>query len=311
MQLSVIVPATDSPPTLDRCLSAIRAADEPPEEILVVESAHGPGPAAARNEGARRATGEVIVFVDADVSPRRDAFARIRAAFAADPALAGLFGSYDDEPAAPGVVSRFRNLLHHHVHQTAAGDSATFWAGLGALRAGALRSVGGFDAARYPAASVEDIELGMRLFAAGKRIVLDPAVQGTHLKAWTVSEMVRTDFARRGVPWAELRLERGRSPTTLNLGPRHRASALAVVAIATGVAARRPRVVGTGVAVLLVLNAPFYRLLVRREGVARAAAGVALHTLHHLTAVAAALTAVAAAATRRARRDEPAQPMSS
>ena len=28
-----------------------------------------------------------------------------------------LFGSYDAEPAAPGWISRYRNILHHHVHQ--------------------------------------------------------------------------------------------------------------------------------------------------------------------------------------------------
>ena len=33
------------------------------------------------------------------------------------PASTALFGSYDDAPAAPGLVSQFRNLLHHYVHQ--------------------------------------------------------------------------------------------------------------------------------------------------------------------------------------------------
>ena len=71
----------------------------PPEETLVVAAPRSDGPAAARNTGAREATGDVLVFVDADVLVHRDAFARIRAAFASDPNLTAVFGSYDDDPA--------------------------------------------------------------------------------------------------------------------------------------------------------------------------------------------------------------------
>ncbi|MGH7896935.1 MAG: acetone carboxylase subunit gamma, partial [Candidatus Binatia bacterium] len=44
--------------------------------------------------------------------------------------------------------SRFRNLLHRHVHQEGAGPATTFWAGLGAIRREAFERVGGFDALR-------------------------------------------------------------------------------------------------------------------------------------------------------------------
>ena len=306
MRLSAIVPATDAPATLERCLAAIAAAEEPPEETIVVDSADLPGPAAARNEGARRATGDLLVFVDADVEPHRDAFARLRAAFAADPGLDALFGSYDDDPADPALVSRFRNLLHHHVHQEGAGPAETFWAGLGAIRRESFLAVGGFDAERYPAAAIEDVELGLRLTASGARIALDPLFQGRHLKAWTLPAMVQTDFARRGLPWTELLLDGRGGSEALNLGRRHRLSALAAGGVIAGGLARRPRLAAGSLAALLVLNAPFYRLLVRREGAARAGAGVALHVVHHVTGSAAAVTALARTVRRgrsaRARR---------
>ena len=117
---------------------------------------------------ARRvATGEVLVFLDSDVIVRPDTFSRIRAAFAADPDLVALFGSYDDSPSPHGVVSTFRNLLHHYMHQRSAGLASTFWAGLGAVRRDAFLAVGGFDAERFPVPSVEDVELGLRLHAGG------------------------------------------------------------------------------------------------------------------------------------------------
>jgi GT2 family glycosyltransferase len=299
VRLSAIVPATNQPVTLARCVEAIRRANDPPDEVIVVEDAPEPGPAGARNEGARRAVGDVLVFVDADVLPHADAFVRIRAAFAADPALAGVIGSYDDDPPASGVVAGFRNLLHHHVHQQGAGEVPTFWAGLGALRHEAFESVGGFDAARYQRPSIEDVELGARLVARKARIVLDPAVQGTHLKAWTLGEMVRTDFAARGVPWVDLLLAGGTSTTMLNLGWRHRASAIVCVAGATALVLRRPAAAATALGALVALNAPFYALLARRRGPLEATLGVGLHAVHHLTAVASVPAGVLASALRR------------
>ena len=206
VKVSAIVPASNAPPTLDRCLAAIRTADDPPDEVIVADE--GDGPADARNRGAARATGDLLVFVDADVLPHADAFVRIRRAFDERPGLAALFGSYDDSPGDPGAVSQFRNLLHHHVHQTSAGPATTFWAGLGAVRRLVFEEVGGFDADRYRLPSVEDIELGGRMVDAGHRIELDPMIQGTHLKQWSLRTMVETDFLQRGVPWVELLLER-------------------------------------------------------------------------------------------------------
>ena len=35
--IAAVVPATDRPPTLERCLAAIRDADRAPDEIVVVD----------------------------------------------------------------------------------------------------------------------------------------------------------------------------------------------------------------------------------------------------------------------------------
>jgi len=89
VRLSCVVPATNRPPTLEQALAAIRAADDPPEELIVVDEPVLAGPAAARNDGARRATGDVLVFVDSDVVVHADSFQRLRDAFDADPDLVG------------------------------------------------------------------------------------------------------------------------------------------------------------------------------------------------------------------------------
>jgi GT2 family glycosyltransferase len=178
------------------------------------------------------------------------------------------------------------------VHTEAAGSADSFWTGLGAVRRDAFESVSGFDAERFPRPAMEDIDLGRRLAAAGYRIRLDPAIRGTHLKRWTVAEMVRVDFAGRGLPWTRMLLEEGQPSASLNLSPRHRASAGASLLIVTALAARRPRLALAGLLALLGLNGRFYRLIWRRRGPGEALLAIPLHLIHHLTGVAAAASAL-------------------
>jgi GT2 family glycosyltransferase len=282
--LTVIIPATDRPVTLERAVRAVECAASPPEEVIVIDDPKHRVSAAARNAGARRAAGEILVFVDADVEIHADAFARIRAAFDGDPTLTAVFGAYDDEPDGGSVISDFRNLLHHHVHRQSAGLATTFWTGLGAVRRDAFLRVGGFD---ETLAWIRDIELGMRLRHEGGVIVLDPSIQGKHLKRWTLTSMIVTDLFRRGVPWLRLILDGRADSATLNLTWRHRVGTGTSVVLVAGLARRNVRLVLAALAVLTVVDRDFYALLFRRGGLRMAAAGVPLHVLHRLTAVAA------------------------
>jgi GT2 family glycosyltransferase len=300
LRLAAIVPATDRPPTLSACLAAIRSAEDPPEQLIVVDEPRQLGAAAARNLGVREATGEVLVFVDADVAVHRDVFRRIRARFDADPGLSAFFGSYDDTPAAPGFVSVFRNLLHHHVHQTSAGPATTFWTGLGAIRREAFDAVGGLDEGLD---WLEDVDLGMRLSARGGAIELDPALQGTHLKRWSLWNMVRTDFVGRGIPWVLLLLRHRKSSTALNLGWTHRASAATSLVAACALVRRRFGLAALAGATFVVLNRSFHGSLLRRFGFRRAAAGAGLHALHHLVGIASVPAGIVAFLARRRSRD--------
>lgn len=293
--LSVVVPATDDPPTLDRCLAAIAEAHDAPTEVIVVDGPRELTVCEARNTGVERSSGDVVVFVDSDVEVHPDAFTRIRAVFADDPDLAAVHGSYDDRPADRSTVSVFRNLLHHHVHQANAGPAETFWSGLGAVRRTAFDAVGGFDEARYRVPSIEDIDLGHRLWARGERLRLDPTIQGTHLKRWGLWNMVRTDFARRGVPWMVLQLRNRRLASTLNCGWQHRLGALACVVAVLALVLGRPLVSLGALAVLVATNGAFHRLLVRELGWIRGVLGIGLHALHHLVAVAAVPAALVVA----------------
>ncbi len=263
LRASVVVPAHGEPSNLAACIDALERSDLPREswELIVVDDASpapldgagvyradslihiandARGPAFARNRGVERASADIVVFVDADVEVHSDALRRMAEAIESDQSVSAVIGSYDSAPPHGGIVSRYRNLLHHYVHQRNAGDVESFWAGCGAVRAGTIDSCGGFDETRFRRPEIEDVELGYRLRDLGHRIVLDPEVLCTHRKRWTLAGMIRTDFARRGVPWTRLLLERGMllSPRGLSLGASERASlVLAAGILMVGIAA--------------------------------------------------------------------------
>ena len=291
-KLAVVVPATDAADLLAYCLASLEEARQPEDQIVVVRAPGAPplppgarmvldvaygGPSAARNAGAQAVDADVLVFVDADVSVAPDFLDRIRELFTQRPDLDGVFGSYDDNVEGVGLVSAFRNLLHHHVHHAAAGEATTFWTGLGAIRRAAFLEVGGLDERlRF----LEDIELGARLQTAGARIELDPSLSGTHLKGYSLAAMIQTDLFERGVPWVRLILTGRGSARALNAGPRHRASAGLVLGAGLAAVARRPRLASAFAAAFLGLNQDFHALLRRRLGWRGAVAGPALHALH-------------------------------
>lgn len=228
------------------------------------------GPAAVRNAAANKAAGEVLVFMDADTSAHMDTLERFAQEFHKNSGLDAMVGSYDQRPTAPGVVSRFRNLLHSFVHHRANRQASTFWAGCGAVRRDRFRKMGGFDES-FQRPSIEDVEFGLRLRQAGGSIELDPKIQVVHHKTWTFSSMVRTDLFARAIPWAAL-LRAYPLPFDLNFKPGDRISGALAAAtpILTVVALLHRGIWSLGplvaLALIALLNWPLLRFLARAGG---------------------------------------------
>jgi GT2 family glycosyltransferase len=311
MEISVIIPAYESAHEIRECLAVLHASSETPAEILVVDDGstddtaavaaaagarvirqtENRGSAAARNVGVAHVRGDVLLFVDADVAVAPDAVARVRRLLAEDPDVSAVFGSYDTRPRARSLVSQYRNLLHHYVHQHASAEAFTFWTGVGAVRRAAFTAVGGFDS--DPTWDlIEDIELGYRLRRAGYRIRLDKALRGTHPKRWTLAQTLRTDLLFRAAPWARLIRHSlmGRSdgaPADLNLATGQRLSVALVVAATLSLPlALTSRIVAVLAAAALItvvaINRALYRFFYEERGLAFALACVPLHALYFL-----------------------------
>jgi hypothetical protein len=114
--------------------------------------------------------------------------------------------------------------------------------------------MGGFHEG-YRRPCIEDIELGFRLRRAGYHIRLDRSIQATHLKDWSLRNLVRTDIWQRGVPWMALMLRDRSLVKDLNLSRESRASvALACVLLAALVAVSLVTKGGAGLALLCLLG---------------------------------------------------------
>jgi histidinol-phosphate phosphatase family protein len=134
-----------------------------PAGVRVVRGpAHGP--AAARNAGWRACTAEWVVFLDDDVEPEDAWLARLAADLdAAAPDVGGVQGRIIVPlPAGRRPTDWERSTRGLETARWATADLA--------YRRAALLAVGGFDE-RFPRAYREDADLGLRITAAGWRIV--------------------------------------------------------------------------------------------------------------------------------------------
>jgi GT2 family glycosyltransferase len=194
--LSVVVATRDRPEKLGRTLQALRGQRWPSLEIVVVDDGSVPplapfppallmrtqgiGRSAARNLGARAASGEVLVFIDDDIlvgSGFLESHARANAEWP-DALITGAIRLPEQAHASP--FGRFRQQLEDHELPLEPGvtSSANFCAA-GNLSVSRTRFLGldGFDPELE---SAEDQDLALRHSARGGRNVYIPEATAIH-----------------------------------------------------------------------------------------------------------------------------------
>ncbi len=184
LTVSIVIPARNAADTLPVLFSSLVAGHDKPEEIIVVDDAsrddtaavchaagvrcltlpENRGPAAARNTGARSVSGDILLFLDADVAVMADTIAICRTVFA-DPAVRVLVGVYDLTPLNPGLFADYKAL---HIHTFISSDTTTdsLEGFCCAIRRDVFVTSGGF-AEWLRTASIEDLEYGHRLLRNG------------------------------------------------------------------------------------------------------------------------------------------------
>lgn len=192
LNVSVIVCAHNEARYLGACLHSLLAQSRLPDEIIVINNASSDetravalrvpsvrvvdeprkGLVIARETGRHAASGDVLVYVDADCRAPIGWLARVERRFLRDPRLLALSGPYRfydwdwwgrllirayDYTLAPVTQCLVKHVLR---------IGTVFYGGNFAVRRESLERIGGFDTSIE--FHGEDTNLGRRLFAVGK-----------------------------------------------------------------------------------------------------------------------------------------------
>lgn len=184
-RVSVVVPTRDRPELLRRCLAALEQ-QTVPVEVVVVEDSEGRGPAWARNEGVRRAGGEVVCFTDDDCAPA-PGWAGVLTA----PIFAGRVevtsGPVSMAAGATAADKAWEAIVHYLQVRAAIPGTASpgfaVTANLAARRS--LLDRLPFDES-FPAAAGEDRDWGERAMREGVVLRFVPAAPVTHQSGMSV-----------------------------------------------------------------------------------------------------------------------------
>lgn len=197
MQITAAIPCYNGAAFIGRTIQALLDQSRPPDQFLVIddgssdESAaiiasypvelvqhdRNQGLSAARNTALERCRGEVLVYVDADAFADRQMLAVMETEFAGS-GPDGV-GGQGIEAVQKTVYDRWRALHASQGHGTQRLEGVQHLFGLCmGYRSEVLRSLGGFSSLFRT--NAEDLDLGLRLNQAGRRLVYTPQARVYH-----------------------------------------------------------------------------------------------------------------------------------
>ena len=211
MPNSIVIPVRNQREQLRRCLKALES-QLGRDELIVVDDASSDGsgdvarefgamvitlqnrqgPAEARNAGAARALGELLLFTDADCEPAPD-WCRELARALEPPTVAAAYGVY--RTRQKNWVARLSQLEFEERYARLAGrQSIDFFAThCAVVRRWVFRQAGGF---RSDLRGNEDVELAFRLSARGDRLAFAPRAAVYHEHPSNVLSYLAVKFSR-------------------------------------------------------------------------------------------------------------------
>ncbi|MGB2570628.1 glycosyltransferase family 2 protein [Micromonospora citrea] len=161
--------------------------------VPVLSTPRNSGPSVARNIGAARARGEILLFVDSDVELPPDTVDRVVRLLRDDPAAGAICGTLDDTPLVrDSLVQECRCLQAHYWRISSLGDVSFLFSALCAMPARVFAELGPFHEGLR---QTEEVEYGERL-SARYPIRLTDAIHGRHRDDHLLWPLLRKVFHR-------------------------------------------------------------------------------------------------------------------
>ena len=215
MEASIIIPAYNSKGTILHTIRALQNQDFRGKfEIIVVDDGSNDGtaqmaqkegavvfvqknagPAKARNLGAKKSNGKILLFTDSDCTPEKNWLREMLSSFS-DKKVIGVQGAYKTKQDS--LVAKFVQAEIEERYDKMKRNSQNLdWVGSysAAYRRDDFFDAGGFDES-FPKASGEDPELSYKLAKMGKKLVFNPKAIVYHLHPETVTKYFWVKFYR-------------------------------------------------------------------------------------------------------------------
>ncbi len=214
MKLSVIIPSFNSSMHIEKVLSSFNYSTIKPHEIIIVDDGSTDGSRNiiknfnihyiensahknanyCRNLGAKKASGDVFVFMDSDVCITPSTLANIVKAFE-DNKNAAVVGLYAVKKDYSTIFGKYKNLWIRYSYLKSGRSIDWVFGAITGIRKDIFFEMKGFDETLFTR-QIDDLDLGKRITRAGYKILLDPDVEVTHLKEFTLKNLLKNEMNR-------------------------------------------------------------------------------------------------------------------
>jgi len=228
MKFTIIVPVYNAEKTIEACLKSLLSQDYKSYEVIIVDDGstdntydilkkyqdkageekiriikqRNKGPAAARNNGIKHATGNIIAFTDADCIVPVNWLSSFKKIYDNYPYLAGIGGIL--EPSKHNWVANLERIKNRKLYGMnnkliiSGKDCPIGGTNNISYRKEVLDSVKGFDE-NFPKPAGEDFDLKLRICSKGYKLAFAP-IKVIHNEPYDFDYLLR-QFAKRGIPF--------------------------------------------------------------------------------------------------------------
>lgn len=154
----------------------VQKAEKYPFKIVKLERRLSP--AKVRNYGVKNVSGDILVFVDADVVLKPNSIEEI-IRLISQPDTDSVFGIYTQYTSQSSFFSQLQNLILIYRYEKLSRSTDITNSFFCAIKRSAFEAIGGYN---EKMSHYEDIEIGKRLTKKGYRCKFEPDLKVTHLK---------------------------------------------------------------------------------------------------------------------------------
>lgn len=177
----------------DHSISLIKELVKGKKKYKVEELPENKGAANARNIGAQKSRGKIILFTDSDIILKEDTLQRVAEFFQKNENVDAIVGLPDKKNSFHNLASEHFNLRVHYNYINLPKYINILYTSICAVRRGPFEHVHGFNAKMK---SEEDPELGFRLSESGFKIVSDKNLSVFHYKRIGFFSLLKNDYKR-------------------------------------------------------------------------------------------------------------------